>query len=222
MKQAIYTFVFGGYDTIKPPRIVTPGWDYICFTDHEGPLPAPWIKRPPVHVVANDGKKTAMWHMIKTHKALPEYDLTLSIGGQIEINCDLNVFCNRFRPDAQMLLLRHPERACVYDEALACMVLNKDKYEIINAQMEHYLKKGLPCSQGLFATGVMGKRKSPYVHAMCNRWWKEVETWSKRDQLALPYALHVSPAFTIAELGWWQTFGDSMGADQSFIIHGHK
>jgi hypothetical protein len=32
-RKAVYTFIFGDYDDLKSPTIMTPGWDYICFTD---------------------------------------------------------------------------------------------------------------------------------------------------------------------------------------------
>lgn len=31
--KALYTINFGGYDPLKEPTVVTPGWDYIVFSD---------------------------------------------------------------------------------------------------------------------------------------------------------------------------------------------
>ena len=33
MKKVVFTFIINGYDTLKDPTIVTPGWDYLCFSD---------------------------------------------------------------------------------------------------------------------------------------------------------------------------------------------
>lgn len=230
MKKAIYTFIFGDYDGLKEPLIVTPGWDYICFTDAHAPgigYDGPWQFRPPAFPGHHDAKKWAIQHMILTHKSkeLRKYDLTISVGGQIQINCNLDKFITRFRASTDMMMIRHPERACVYDEAEACKALGKDDPDLIDTQMARYRSYGLTRSLGLWATGIIAKRngdKHYKVKDMCELWWAEIEANTKRDQLALPYALYNSSPFHISELGWWQTFGNNMGADQSFILHRHK
>ena len=32
-RKVVYTCISGNYDTLDEPRVVTPGWEYICFTD---------------------------------------------------------------------------------------------------------------------------------------------------------------------------------------------
>ena len=34
-KNCIYTAIIGDYDNLYTPKIVTEGWDYICFTDNK-------------------------------------------------------------------------------------------------------------------------------------------------------------------------------------------
>lgn len=226
MKKALYTFIFGDYDDLKEPRVVTPGWDYICFSDQSprGWTPrSVWKIRQSQLLADNDAKKRAMGHMILHHKVMRDYELTISVGGQIRVNCDLNDFVRkRFREDTELMLIRHPERACVYDEAEACKALNKDDPARIDKQMALYREQGLPPSLGLFATGVIGRRYwRRRLERMCDLWWVQVMKYSKRDQLALPWALWQHPV-PISELGWWQTFGNSMGADRSFILEPHR
>lgn len=33
MKKVVVTYIFGKYDTLKDPTVLTPGWDYLCFSD---------------------------------------------------------------------------------------------------------------------------------------------------------------------------------------------
>ena len=33
--KVIYTAIFGDYDTLKEPLVITPGWKYICYTDQD-------------------------------------------------------------------------------------------------------------------------------------------------------------------------------------------
>ena len=223
VKKAVYTFVFGDYDVLRRPRIITPGWQYICFTDQEIPNPGVWDFREPVIPEHHDKKKWAMAHKILHHKVLPNHNLTISIDASIQINCDLDEFIGRrFRSDAPLMMMRHPERACVYDEARACKSLTKDDPARIDAQMDRYRDDKMPPSNGLFATGIIGRRhENIELREVCEAWYKEVEKGSRRDQLSLPYVLRWAK-FKIAELGWWQTFGHTMGAEQSFLLGGHK
>ncbi len=220
MRKALYTFIFGGYDRLKEPQVITPGWDYICFTD--GPtLPMRskvWSIRRPALPEHSDKKKWAIAHMILHDIVLPDHDLTISIGGQIQVNCNLDEFvAQRFREDTPLMLIRHPERACVYDEAEACKALGKEDPSVINTYMRRHRERGMPPSTGLFATGVIGRRRGARLKNMCETWHREMQTYSRRDQLSLPYALWQHP-LPISELGWAQTFG----GDQPFILNRHN
>ncbi len=31
--KVVYTALFGNYEELKEPAIITPGWQYICYTD---------------------------------------------------------------------------------------------------------------------------------------------------------------------------------------------
>lgn len=221
MKKAVYTFIFGEYDTLKEPKVITPGWDYLCFTDAHAPHNVGvWKMRPPIFP-GRDSKKWAVQHMILAYKAkeLREYDVTVSIGGQIQVNCDLDQFVEkRFRPHTDLMLVRHHERACVYDEAAVVSRMRRDDPVRIEAQMARYRKEGLPPSLGLFMSGIVGRRKgNPALEQMCEAWWQEVEKGTRRDQLALPYALHFNGGFKISEIGYWQTYR----AERSFLLFPH-
>ena len=57
-----------------------------------------------------------MRHLILCYKYLRGYDLTISIGGQIQINCDLDQFVsNQFHEKDDMMVCVHHERNCIYD-----------------------------------------------------------------------------------------------------------
>ncbi len=92
-RKAVYTFNFGDYDELKPPAIVTPGWDYICFTDDAGLRSDIWDVRLSPRTAEDrllDNKRFASKHMILSHQYLPGYDFSLSLGAQLELNCNLD------------------------------------------------------------------------------------------------------------------------------------
>ena len=105
--------------------------------------------------------------------------------------------------DANLQLLRHPKtiradiglhkhrhRDCVYAEAAECIRLNKDDPDTISAQMQRYYDDGYPAHSGLWECGIMMRRNTPSIEALCRDWWAEIEAGSRRDQLSFPVVLN--------------------------------
>jgi hypothetical protein len=91
------------------------------------------------------------------------------------------------RPDTDIALFVHPERDCIYDEALFDTAQRKDVKDVIERQLEDYRKGGYPKHGGLFACGIMLRRQTPKVAAFNNAWWSEICTYSARDQWSFAY-----------------------------------
>ncbi len=194
MRKAVYTFIIGAYDDLKPPAVVTKGWDYICFTDDPELRSEHWdvrlSVRPPSEQTL-DNKRFAMKHMILFHNFLWGYDMSLSVGGQTLINCDLDeLVAQHFGRDEDMMICRHPERDCVYDEAEACKRYEKDDPAVIDQHMLRYRREGYPTHYGLYSTRVIARRHHrPVLERMCEQWFAELLGGSRRDQLSLNYAI---------------------------------
>jgi hypothetical protein len=221
-RKAVYTFIFGDYDSLKPPTIFTPGWDYICFTDDLNLRSDVWDVRLSLPEPADAGlepKKLAGKHMILFHRYLDGYDLSLSIGAQLELNCDLDdLMREQFHPEDDMMICRHHERDCIYDEAEICKTWGLDYPERIDAQMERYRALGYPSHHGLYATGIIARRHDrPKLKAMCELWWNECRFGSRRDQLSLNFALWQSAPIRISAIEYSPQFV----VNPKFIIHPH-
>ena len=177
-RKAVYTFIFGDYDDLKTPCVLTEGWDYICFTDDPNLHSDVWrVRVSPRRTTdhALETKKFAVKHMILFYHYLEGYDLSLSIGGQIVINCNLDDFLSEhFNDTGDMLLCRHPWRDCVYEEGEECKRIGKDDPQRIDAQMQRYRREGYPQHYGLYSTGIIARRHGrPHLNAMCALWWRE-------------------------------------------------
>ncbi len=193
MKKAIITYIYAGYDQLKDPVVVTPGWDYLCFSD-TALSSTVWEPRvvPTDLDHPTDPKRLASFIKIMHHVCLPEdYDVCVMIDGSMQINTCLDRFLEEFwSPDTDMTIARHPERTCVFDEAEAVLDLQFDDPETVQAQMGRYAKEGLPRHYGLYGSRLMVKNHhSPRLHSMCALWARELARGSRRDQLSLPYAL---------------------------------
>src|SRR5262245_13062554 len=222
-RKAAYTFIFGDYDDLKAPSIITSGWDYICFTDDPALRSDVWDVRLSARRGSDrqlDHKKFAMKHMILFHQFLKEYDLSLSVGAQMELNCDLDGLVEEQLPSSDdMMIFVHPQRDCIYDEARVCKSLMLDDPRRIDAHMKRYRMAGYPENNGLFATGIIARwHNRPNVRSMCELWWKEYRIGSRRDQLSLNYAVWRSRPIKIAAVEYDQQFT----VRRNFIVHSHK
>ena len=89
--------------------------------------------------------------------------------------------------------MSHPTRNCIYQEAKACLVLNKDSENTILNQIGEYKKEGLPEGAGMVATGVLIRKHSDEVKEFCKKWYDEVSRLSIRDQLSFNYVNWKTP-----------------------------
>jgi hypothetical protein len=222
-RKAVYTFIFGDYDNLKTPTIITPGWDYICFTDDPTLRSDVWDVRLSPRDRDDqqlENKRYAVKHMILFHHYLKGYDLSLSMGAQVELNCNLDDLMREyFRDGDEMMICRHKERNCIYDEAEACKAWLLDDPARIDAHMQRYRAIGYPAHNGLYANCIIARRHDRAgVRAMCEVWWDEYRRGAIRDQLSLNYAIWKSGAIKISAIN----FAEQFNLKRNFKICPHK
>lgn len=191
MKKCIFLPLIGDYDYLHEPKVITPGWDYICFTDNHNLKSKHWE----IRVIENknnlDNVKLAKSITTLYHNFVEDYDLSISTGAQMQPTCNLDDFIYKFLPDDKdMSMANHPNRICIYREANKCISKRKDNPSIIKQQMDFYKKEGYPKDNGLIATGIMiRKHNRSYVEKHCELWWDQINKWSSRTQLSFNYIL---------------------------------
>ena len=189
--KVIYTVILGNYDDLKDPLTVQPGWDYICFTDRLDLQSPVWriigVKSP----AGLSRKRCAEYFHLYPFKFLPKYRLSILIGGQMSIECNLEDFIGENLPEGKSLAIPcHHRRDCIYDEAIRVKELKKDNPVIVDRQMEKYRRQGFPAHFGLVQAGVMIRRHDDArLKRHCKLWLKEVMGNSQRDQLSFNYIL---------------------------------
>jgi hypothetical protein len=185
MNKVVYTCITGAYDTLKEPKIVSEGWDYICFTDQDFTSDV-WK----VIKIGKTNNNTLEQRRKKIYNEyiFTEYDLSIWVDGSIIIATDLNNFIKpMFELGYDFALMKHPTRDCIYEEAKACLILNKDNESKILLQIGEYKEEGLPNHVGMVATGIMIRRHTEEVKEFCSKWFDEVKSKSIRDQLSFNY-----------------------------------
>jgi hypothetical protein len=222
MKKAIYTAIFGNYDILGEPQKITPGWDYICFTDNKDlivPIDCDEKKKKtfgkskhwdvryfePIY----DPSWNARYVKINYHKLLPSYDLVIWIDGLITF-------------------MKHPERDCIYEEFKAILTasiikLNSLGFRRVIKQINYYLEQNYPYKNGLAGTGVNVRNKSDEIAQLMDIWWNLVYNYSNRDQLSFNYALwdynrEREDKIDVNYIPYWKTLVEDFG----FVNHGNK
>jgi hypothetical protein len=198
--DVIYTFIVGGYDTLKDPYVVTPGWDYICFTDDETLTSDVWDVRPLPHWsdehIPEPKRRASMVKIMHRDAVGENYNAVITMDASMTVTCNLDGWLHRigfgeraWYGPCDFLACEHSYRNCVYKQAQAVLDKGYDKADVVNAQMRRYQDEGYPDNNGQWLSGVTVRRnKSQSVARACQIWAHEYMNGSRRDQLSMNYA----------------------------------
>ena len=210
IKKVCITIIFGDYDTLKDPTIICDDWEYIVISDRQHKSNVWKTKRLKLDNRYKLSNKQKTGYVITQIHKIIDYNICLMVGGQIQINTDLN----NYILDSDFIALDHPSRDCIYKEAMACIILNKDNPKRIAMQVHKYLDDGLPVNSGMIQTGVTVRKNNKKVNHFCNMWWKEILLVSHRDQLSFNFVNWKFP------IGYTTISSNLM--DKEFKIHRHN
>lgn len=207
MRKVCYTSIMGNYDTLKEPLHITDGWEYVCYTDQDIKSKHWTIERVPERGVRSARKI----------KVLPPFDADVSLwmDGSFQIHGCIDDFVS-LALDADAMLLKHPHRDNVFQEAMAVTRLKKDSEGTVNAQVRRYRDENFIQRQYLPATGIIYRVHNDRTKEFQKVWWEEIENGSHRDQLSFNYAAQKS------EYKWkiiYQSIYDK--SNPFFFLHKH-
>lgn len=188
MKSVVYTSIVGGYDALRTPRPTWPETEYVAFLDPGAPSSPPWQARPLPRVLATT-RRTSRFAKIMAHTTLPGAEYSLWMDGNIiaSPHTTMELLIAKYLSDADLAVLRHPCRTCLYEEATECSLLRLDDPHRIADQVRRYRSAGFPAGAGLGESGVILRRHTREVAAFNEAWWAEIERGSVRDQISFPY-----------------------------------
>lgn len=217
MKVAIYTTIFGNYDTLKELPQQEVKADLFVITDDSSKFQVPSSKLESMEHGARSKEQGEgqNWKVIvpdyprkdlhprmraKFFKMFPweveelkKYDVTIYIDASIRITSENFVATCLKNLTKDFLLFRHPQRNCIYEEGKASMVPELKKYrdEPIKEQLDFY-RRFHPANAGLYACGVMIRKNTEMVRKLMADWWFENIKYSFQDQLSLPVVLRAN------------------------------
>lgn len=194
-KIVVYTCITGGYDNLIKPSIVTPGVDYVCFTDNPELKSNIWKIRPiPEELLGYSKVKQQRGVKILPHRYLPEYDISIWIDANVDTKGNLNEYLKGLDfTKYSVFIPEHPARKCIYKEKAECLRQKKITGEgvaLAEKQMERYRNEKFPENYGLVQSNIIvRKHNDEYSKKVMEKWWEELKDYSHRDQLSFNYAL---------------------------------
>lgn len=198
----VYTAVAGGYDAVREPEVVSERCRYVCFSDAPAP-PASrvWLFRR-FDELLPDPARTSRKPKLLAHRYFPECEYSVWIDANLSVVGDLAELVERHLAVESLALFRHPDgRACLYEEAEACIRLRKDREEVIRAQVEGYRARGYPPGRPVPAcTAILRRHRDRRVAHAMEQWWEELRRGSRRDQLSFPFVAWTN-ALRLAPIG---------------------
>lgn len=179
MDKVIYTALFGNYEELKEPTVITPGWQYLCYTDqpltsqtwtiiHTEPMPTAQL--------------TARWFKIM---GFVDFHQSIWVDAAFIIHVNLDEFWDKYH-QGDLSSPAHPHRDCIYNEIAAVIQSNRaDKEKMLSIQSD-YKARGIKENGGVISSGILMRQNTAPCIGFCEAWWKVlIDQQVNRDQVAI-------------------------------------
>jgi hypothetical protein len=205
MNIIVYTAIFGDIDRLWPPYPpALGGARHVCFSDKPRDERGLWNDKGfvkgsgdrmtpggpfwQVRVVQAKWKprRSARYYKALPHRVFPDADAWVWIDGNLRLLIPPGKAVKKWLK-GDLATFNHPDRRCLYDEAAFCASKGKDKRAVLTAQTDRYRDAGMPAGWGLPETRCVIRRNTERVRTLNELWWLEMERYSVRDQVSLPF-----------------------------------
>lgn len=189
---AVYTCVVNDYDEVEEPLSISPECDYYIISD----------KKPEKESVfqyidindcvpesITDATRQNRYCKINAHKIFPQYRYSIYADGSIRTKKNIVEKINDL-PVTRIITRSRKNWDNVYYEIFRRIVTERDNIELFMKQAEAYWLQGMPESFASLECAVLIREHN---HPLCKKlmedWWEQIEQFSRRDQVSLPYVL---------------------------------
>jgi hypothetical protein len=209
VKVVVYTAIFGNIDYVWSPFPLAMDAQHVCFTDRPRANQGLWT-----HKLTDDypsiigntsgvmdanhrweirqvelsysARRTARYYKCKPHLHFPEADVTVWVDGNVRLLVPARRAIKLWLKN-DLATFTHHDRHCLYNEAKFCAAAGKGNRGQLQRQVKHYRKQGMPRNWGLPETKCIIRRNTEAMRKLNDMWFAEIERFSVRDQVSLPY-----------------------------------
>lgn len=217
---AVYTCVFGKYDSLQEPVIKPDNIDYYIITDRPVPDSSLWKTVSWEHCCSDELSCVEKNRYFKMHPEciFPKYRYSIYIDGNIKVISDLSPYVKLLGQEG-IGFHYHNQRQCAYEELEAIKLAYKARKEDADAYKTFLLKKKFPKNYGLLECNVIVREHdNPICRKIMDEWWKQFRDHIKRDQVSLPFVLF-SNGIKVDSVA---VLGKDVYSNYSFRIVKHK
>lgn len=191
-KIAVYTCILGNYDDLMEPLVISPECDYFIISDRKPERTTVFQYIDIANIVPDyitDNTRKNRYCKINTHKIFSQYRFSIYFDGNRQLKNSMVDFIERL-PKTRIIAYCPTPWKSIYREAMAVLQSKRDDEEILMRQMEKYWIEGMPADFGGMTCGVLiREHNNPICKKLMEEWWGQLEQFSKRDQVSLPYIL---------------------------------
>ena len=208
MNIVVYTALFGDIDPLWSPLPVTmQGARWVAFTDRERGSQGLWTheladKWPTILLDTYKAHSNQGWEervvdkpygnrgTARYYKAMPPFpdaDVTIWVDANVRLRIPASIAVKKWLGRDELATFDHNDRNCLYDEAAFCIKKGKGVKAKLRRQVRAYQKAGMPVKWGLAETKCVIRRNTEQIACLNEAWWIQLQRFSLRDQVSLPY-----------------------------------
>ena len=152
-----------------------------------------------------DDNRIAKQYKVFPNKYFPDNKYSFWLDGSFKIVGSIREYVYKYI-NSPMLTVVHPERDCIFDEALSSIQFPRYSNYTILKQVEKYRNEGMPNHYGLPVLGaIFRQHNDPVIVDLMNQWWEEIINYTNQDQLSFTYLM------------WKNNFHPSVGVEYYWI-----
>ncbi len=184
-KITVYTCITGAKDKLRDDQVKGKA-EFIAFTDIK--YPSKTWKQLPAYDRFKDPRRNSRIQKILSHQYI-DTEYSIYVDGNISLLVSPEELIKKHLENHDIAVFKHPNRNCLYEEALVCANKGLDDTDVLIGQMRAYEKNGYARHKGLAECGIIMRRHTSKLEEFENAWWAEFCRHSRRDQVSCMYAM---------------------------------
>ena len=185
-KFVLYTAIFEKMSVFRSLKLSIPNVDKFCYTDLDIKNDFYEIRGMELNRL-DPTRRNRFVKICIPDEIFDNYEYSLYLDSKHPMSIDFEQLLSCMEPESDFLLSKHPRRDCIYEEGKVCIEKGKGFRAGILKQLDFYRSENYPPHNGLYAAYWLFRRHTKKLKEFSKLWWEQVDKYSYRDQISLPY-----------------------------------